>query len=55
MRIWKERTRKEMSKNREVVSVSCVKDDDVKIVVEEDKLMEVWRAHNDKILNEEFA
>ena len=43
------------SKNRDVVSASCVKDDDGKIVVEEDKLMEVWRAHYDKISNEEFA
>ena len=41
-----------MSKNRDVVSASCVKDDDGKIVVEEDKLMEVWRAHYDKISNE---
>ena len=31
-----------------------MKDDDGKIVVEEDKLMEVWRAHYDKISNEEF-
>ena len=44
-----------VSKNRDVVSVSCVKDDDGKIEVEEDKLMEVWRAHYDKISNEEFA
>ena len=44
-----------VSKNRDVVSTSCVKDDDGKIVVEEDKLMEVWRAHYDKISNEEFA
>ena len=29
-----------------------MKDDDGKIVVEEDKLMEVWRAHYDKISNE---
>ena len=43
------------SKNRDVVSASCVKDDDGKIVVEEDTLMEVWRAHYDKISNEEFA
>ena len=42
-----------VSKNRDVVSVSCVKDDGGKIVV--DKLMEVWRAHYDKISNEEFA
>ena len=32
-----------------------MKDDNGKIVVEEDKLMEVWRAHYDKISNEEFA
>ena len=44
-----------VSKNRDVVSASCVKDDDGKIVVEEDKLMEVWRAHYDEISNEEFA
>ena len=40
-----------ISKNRDSVSVSFVKDDDGKIVVEEDKLMEVWRAHYDKISN----
>ena len=33
-----------VSKNRDVVSKSCVKDDDGKIVVEEDKLMEVWMS-----------
>ena len=30
-----------VSKNRDVVSASCVKDEDGKIVVEEDKLTEV--------------
>ena len=44
-----------VSKNRDVVSTSCVNDDNGKIVVEEDKLMEVRRAHYDKISNEEFA
>ena len=34
-----------MSKNRD--AVSFVKDDDGKVVVEGDKLMEVWRAHYD--------
>ena len=33
-----------MNRNRDVVSASCVKDDDEKIVVEEDELMVVWRA-----------
>ena len=44
-----------VSKNRDFVSASCVKDDDGKIVVEEDKSMEVWRAYYDKISNEEFT
>ena len=43
-----------VSKNRDVVSASCAWDEDGKIVVEEDKLMEVWKAHYDKISNEEF-
>ena len=38
-----------VSRNRDVVGVSCVKDEGGKIVVEEDKLMEFWRAHYDKI------
>ena len=42
-------------RNRDVVGASCVKGSDGKIVVEEDKLMEVWRAHYDGISNEEFA
>ena len=44
-----------VSKTKDVVSASCVKDDDGKIVIEEDKLMEEWRAHYDKKSNEEFA
>ena len=43
-----------MNKNREVVGASCEKDNDGKIVVEENKLIEVWIAHSDKISNEEF-
>ena len=35
------------------MSVGCVRDNDGKIVVEEDKLMEVWKEHY-KISNEEF-
>ena len=31
-------------RTRDFVSASCVKDDDGKILVEEDKLMEVWRS-----------
>ena len=63
MRIWREdekgkvfRVAKQMVKrNRDVVGASCVKDSDGKIVVEEDKLMEVWRAHYDGISNEDFT
>ena len=39
-------------KKRDVVGASCVKDSIGKIVVEEDRLMEVWRAHYDGISNE---
>ena len=42
-------------RNRDVVGASCVKGSDGKIVVDEDKLMEIWRAHYDGISNEEFA
>ena len=45
-------------RNRDVVGAGCVKGSDGKIVVDEDKLMEVWRAlraHYDGISNEEFA
>ena len=44
-----------MSRNRDVVGASCVKGSDGKIVVQEDKLMEVWRAHYDGISKEEFT
>ena len=33
---------------------SCVKDTSGKIVVEEEKLIEVWREYYDKLSNEEF-
>ena len=42
-------------KNRDVVGAGCVKDSVGKIVVEEDKLLEVWKEHYDKISNEEFS
>ena len=42
-------------RNRDVVGASRVKGSDGKIVVDEDKLMDVWRAHYDGISNEEFA
>src|SRR5260221_512039 len=41
-------------KNRDVVGGGCVKDRDGKIVVEEEKIKEVWRDYFEKLLNEEF-
>ena len=42
-------------KNRDVVGAGCVKDNVGKIIVEEDKLLEVWKEHYDRISNEEFS
>ena len=42
-------------KNRDEVGAGCVKDNIGKIVVEEDKLLEVWKEHYDRISNEEFS
>ena len=44
-----------VSRNRDVVGAGCVKNDAGKVVVEEDKLLEIWKAHYDKLSNEEFA
>ena len=44
-----------VNRNRDVVGTNCMKDNAGKIVMEEDKLMEVWRAHYDGISNEEFT
>ena len=43
-----------VNRNRDVVGASCVKDSIGKIVVGNDRLMEIWRAHYDKI-SEEFT
>ena len=43
-----------MKRNIDVVEANCVKDSDGKIVVEEDKLMEVWRAHYDGLSKEDL-
>ena len=42
-------------KNRDVVGAGCVKNNVGKIVVEEDKLLEVWKEHYDRMSNEEFS
>ena len=41
-------------KNRDVVGGGCMRDVHGDIVVEEDKILEVWRAHYEKLSNEEF-
>ena len=38
-----------------MVCAGCVQDNVDKIVVEEDKLLEVWKEHYDRISNEEFS
>ena len=43
-----------VGKNRDVVGGGCMKDVNGDIVVEEDKVLEVWRAHYEKLSNEEF-
>jgi hypothetical protein len=43
-----------VGRNRDVVGSGCAKDTDGKIVVEEEELMEVWRAYYNKLANEEF-
>ena len=42
-------------RNQDVEGASCVKDSEGKIVVQEDELLKVWRAHYDKLSNEEFT
>ena len=44
-----------VNRNIDVVGASCVKGSIGNIVVEGDRLMEIWRAHYDKISNEEFT
>ena len=38
-----------VNRNRDIVGASCVKDSIEKIIVKEVRLMEIWRAHYDKI------
>ena len=40
-----------VKRNRDVVGENCVEDSDGKIVMEEDRLMKVWRAHYDVLSN----
>ena len=37
------------------MGAGCVRDNGGKIVVEEDKLLEVWKEHYNRISNEEFS
>ena len=45
-----------VNRNRDVVGTNCVKDSDGKILVQEDRLMEVGRSHCDVLIsNQEFT
>jgi hypothetical protein len=43
-----------VAKNRDVVGDGCIKDEDGKVVVDQDELKDVWRRYFEKLLNEEF-
>jgi hypothetical protein len=43
-----------VAKNRDVVGDGCIKDEDGKVVVDQDRLKDVWRRYFEKLLNEEF-
>jgi hypothetical protein len=40
--------------NRDIVGGGCVKDASGKIMADDDHLLETWRAHYEKLANEEF-
>jgi hypothetical protein len=43
-----------LRKNKDVVGDGCVKDCKGNVVVEHEKMKEVWREYFEKLLNEEF-
>ena len=43
-----------VEKNKDVVGGGCIKDEYGKVVVEEEKVRDVWAAYYEKLLNEEF-
>jgi hypothetical protein len=43
-----------IKKNADVVGSGCIKDEEGKIVVEENELKETWRKYYEKLLKEEF-
>jgi len=43
-----------VSVNKDVVGTGCIKDKEGNIVTEDAKILEVWKMHYDKLLNEEF-
>jgi hypothetical protein len=47
-------TKQIVRKNRDVTGGGCVKDTDGKIVVDDEKIKELWRKYYEKLLNEEF-
>ena len=43
-----------VEKNKDVVGGGCIKDEHGKVVVEEEKVRDIWAAYYEKLLNEEF-
>ena len=43
-----------VEKNKDVVGGGCLKDENGKIVVEEERVRDVWAAYYEKLVNEEF-
>ena len=52
---WPRVAKQLVNRNRDVVGANCVKNSDGKIVMEEDRLMEVWSVHYDVLANKEFT
>lgn len=44
-----------IGKNKDVVGGGCIKDENGKIVVEDEQIKEVWKKYFEKLLNEEFS
>jgi len=43
-----------VKKNKDVVGARCMKDVDGIIVVDNEKIMEVWKRYYEEVMNEEF-
>jgi len=41
-------------KNKDVVSAGCMRDVDVVVVVDGERIMEIWKRYYEKLMNEQF-